>query len=205
MTESAIPASSEPEPQKAESKMAEPATPEMRVGQSFDIHRYSDDAERTLMLGGVRFDGHRGLAGHSDADVITHACIDALLSAAGLDDIGQMFSDTDPAWAGADSIQLLRRAVDALRAAGWDPVNVSCVAVLDSPKLAPQRELMRQRLSDAVGAPVTVSGRTTESVGALGRGEGVAAMAAALVVRNPHSTASSDDAALAGQQDQRHT
>ncbi len=184
MAEPVIPV---PEPERPESGRTEPLVPVLRVGQSFDIHRYSDDTERPLMLGGVHFEGHRGLAGHSDADVITHTCIDALLSAAGLDDIGQMFSDTDPAWAGADSIQLLRRAVEALRSAGWAPVNVSCVAVLDSPKLAPQRELMQQRLSDAAGAPVTVSGRTTEGVGALGRGEGIAAMASALVMR--HSTA----------------
>lgn len=155
----------------------------MRVGQGFDVHRYSDDPQRTLVLGGVRFDGERGLDGHSDADAVAHACIDALLAAAGLGDIGQMFSDRDPAWAGADSVDLLRRTADAVREAGWDPVNVSCTAVLDSPRLAPHREVMQQRLSDAAGAPVTVTGRSTEGVGALGRGEGVAAMAVALVTR----------------------
>ncbi len=155
----------------------------MRVGQGFDVHRYSDDPQRTLVLGGVRFDNERGLDGHSDADAVAHACIDALLAAAGLGDIGQMFSDRDPAWAGADSIGLLRRAAGAVREAGWDPVNVSCTAVLDSPKLAPHRDIMQQRLSAAAGAPVTVTGRSTERVGALGRGEGVAAMAVALVAR----------------------
>ena len=80
----------------------------MRVGQGFDIHRYSDDPGRSLVLGGVRFEGERGLDGHSDADVVAHACIEALLAAAGLGDIGQIFSDTDPAWAGADSLELLR-------------------------------------------------------------------------------------------------
>ena len=155
----------------------------MRVGQGFDVHRYSDDPHRTLVLGGVRFDDERGLDGHSDADVVAHACIDALLAAAGLGDIGQMFSDRDPAWAGADSTDLLRRAAGAVREAGWDPVNVSCTAVLDSPKLAPHRDVMQQRLSAAAGAPVTVTGRSTEGVGALGRGEGVAAMAVALVAR----------------------
>ena len=157
----------------------------MRVGQGFDVHRYSDDAERALVLGGVRFDTGRGLHGHSDADAVAHACIDALLAGAGLPDIGQMFSDRDPAWAGADSIDLLRRAADAVREAGWDPVNVSCTVVLDSPRLAPHREVMQQRLSAAAGAPVTVTGRSTEGVGALGRGEGVAAMAVALVARRP--------------------
>ena len=155
----------------------------MRVGQGFDVHRYSDDPARALVLGGVRFDGERGLDGHSDADVVAHACIEALLAGAGLGDIGQMFSDSDPAWAGADSIDLLRRAAGAVREAGWDPVNLSCTAVLDSPKLAPHREVMQQRLSAAAGAPVTVTGRSSEGVGALGRGEGVAAWAVALVAR----------------------
>lgn len=155
----------------------------MRVGQGFDVHRYSDDPQRTLVLGGVRFDNERGLDGHSDADAVAHACIDALLAAAGLGDIGQMFSDRDPVWAGADSIDLLRRAAVAVREAGWDPVNLSCTAVLDSPRLAPHRGVMQQRLSAAAGAPVTVTGRSTEGVGALGRGEGVAAMAVALVAR----------------------
>ena len=156
----------------------------VRVGQGFDIHRYSDDPERTLVLGGVRFEGERGLVGHSDADVVAHACIDALLAAAGLPDIGQLFSDSDPAWAGADSLDLMRQAVDVVRDAGWDPVNVSCTAVLDAPKLVPHRETMQARLSAAAGAPVTVTGRRSEGVGALGRGEGVAAWAVALVSRN---------------------
>ena len=155
----------------------------VRVGQGFDVHRYSDDPERTLVLGGVRFQGERGLVGHSDADVVTHACIDALLAAAGLPDIGQLFSDSDPAWAGADSLELMRQAVDVVRDAGWDPVNVSCTAVLDAPKLAPHRHTMQARLSAAAGAPVTVTGRRSEGVGALGRGEGVAAWAVALVSR----------------------
>ena len=155
----------------------------MRVGQGFDVHRYSDDPQRTLVLGGVRFDDERGLHGHSDADAVAHACIDALLAAAGLPDIGQTFSDRDPAWAGADSIDLLRRAAEAVREAGWAPVNVSCTVVLDSPKLAPHRDTMQERLTAAAGAPVTITGRSTEGVGALGRGEGVAAWAVALVSR----------------------
>lgn len=155
----------------------------VRVGQGFDVHRYSDDPERTLVLGGVHFEEERGLHGHSDADVVAHACIEALLAAAGLADIGQFFSDTDPAWAGADSLDLLSQAADAVRDAGWDPVNVSCTAVLDSPKLAPHRQLMQARLGAAAGTPVTVTGRHSEGVGALGRGEGVAAWAVALVAR----------------------
>ena len=159
------------------------ADTQMRVGQGFDVHRYSDDGDRTLVLGGVRFEGERGLDGHSDADVVAHACIEALLAAAGLPDIGQFFSDTDPAWAGADSVDLLRRAVDAVRDAGWEAVNISCTVVLDSPKLAPHRDEMQARLSSAAGAPVNVTGRHSEGVGALGRGEGVAAWAVALAAR----------------------
>ncbi len=162
--------------------MAEPDIP-FRVGQAFDIHARSDDPARVLVLGGVRFDGTPGLAGHSDADVIAHVCADALLGAAGLGDIGQMFPDTDPALAGADSIELLRQVGAAVRDAGWYPGNIDCSVVLDAPKLAPVKEQMQQNLSDAVGAPVTVTGRRTEGVGALGRGEGIAAWAVALVAR----------------------
>lgn len=155
----------------------------MRVGQGFDVHRYSDDPDRSLVLGGVRFEGQRGLQGHSDADVVAHACIEALLAAAGLGDIGQLFSDTDPAWAGADSVELLRLAADAVRDAGWDPVNVSCSVVIDAPRIAPHRDAMQDGLSAAAGAPINVTARRSEGVGALGRGEGVAAWAVALVAR----------------------
>ncbi|GJM38087.1 MAG: 2-C-methyl-D-erythritol 2,4-cyclodiphosphate synthase [Acidimicrobiales bacterium] len=154
-----------------------------RVGQAFDVHAYSDDPERTLVLGGVRFDDARGLAGHSDADVVAHACTDALLGAAGLGDIGQMFPDTDPTLAGADSIDLLRRAAAAVRESGWRPGNVDCSVVLDRPKLAPVKAEMEANLSAAAGAPVSVTGRRSEGVGALGRGEGIVAWAVALVAR----------------------
>ena len=155
----------------------------LRVGHGFDVHHYSDDPGRALVLGGERFEGCRGLAGHSDADVVAHACIEALLGAAGLGDIGAMFPDSDPALSGADSIGLLAEAAAAVRAAGWAPVNVDCSVVLDAPMLAPRLPAMRSRLSQAAGAPVTVSGRRSEGVGALGRGEGVAAWAVALVAR----------------------
>lgn len=157
--------------------------PAIRVGHAYDVHPFSDDDRRRLVLGGVDFEGERGLAGHSDADVIAHACADALLAAAGLPDIGKQFPDTDPGLAGADSVELLRRAAGLLAAAGWSGVNVDCTVVCDRPRLAPVRDLMQRRLSDAAGAPVTVKGRTTEGVGALGRGEGIAAWAVALVAR----------------------
>lgn len=161
----------------------EDGLPGLRVGHGFDIHRYSDDPGRALVLGGERFEGCRGLAGHSDADAVAHACIEALLGAAGLGDIGAMFPDSDPVLSGADSIGLLAEAAAAVRAAGWAPVNVDCSVVLDAPMLAPRLSAMRSRLSQAAGAPVTVSGRRSEGVGALGRGEGVAAWAVALVAR----------------------
>lgn len=157
----------------------------LRVGQGFDVHSCSDDPERTLVLGGVRFANERGLDGHSDADVVAHACIEALLAAAALPDIGQFFSDTDAAWVGADSVDLLRRAASAARHAGWEAVNISCTVVLDAPKLAPHRERMQALLGAAAGAPVTVTGRRSEGLGALGRGEGVAAWAVALAARRP--------------------
>jgi 2-C-methyl-D-erythritol 2,4-cyclodiphosphate synthase len=157
---------------------------QVRVGQGFDVHPFIDDEERPLVLGGVTFESARALRGHSDADVIAHACADALLGAAGLGDIGQHFPDTDPTWAGADSIGLLAEAARRVREAGWEPGNVDASVVTDHPKLAPVRERMQQALSDAVGAPVTVKGRRPEGLGALGRGEGVACWAVALVSKS---------------------
>ncbi len=153
----------------------------IRVGQGFDVHAYSDDPDRRLVLGGVMFDGEPGLVGHSDADVIAHACADALLGAAGLGDIGQHFPDTDPTWAGADSIGLLREVATRVRDAGWEPGNVDCSVVCERPKLAPRRVAMEDHLTGAVGAPVTVKGNRAEGLGALGRGEGIACFAVAVV------------------------
>jgi 2-C-methyl-D-erythritol 2,4-cyclodiphosphate synthase len=153
----------------------------MRIGQGFDVHRFSDDPSRTLVLGGVVFAGERGLDGHSDADVIAHACADALLGAAGLGDIGSWFPDTDAAYAGADSIGLLGQVAAGVRAQGWSIANIDCSVVCEAPKLAPRRDEMQARLSGAVGAPVTVKGRRAEALGALGRGEGIACWAVALL------------------------
>ncbi len=153
----------------------------IRVGMGFDVHPFSDDPARQLVLGGVVLEGERGLEGHSDADAIAHAATDALLGAAGLGDIGELFPDTDPTHAGADSIDLLRTAVGLVRAAGWEPGNVDCSVVCERPKLAPRRAEMQERLSAAVGADVTVKGRRPEGLGALGRGEGVACWAVAVV------------------------
>ena len=158
--------------------------PIIRVGQGFDIHRFSDDPQRAMILGGVLFEGMRGLHGHSDADAVAHAVTDALLGAAGLGDIGQHFPDTDPQWKGADSLALLRHAAGLVRNDGWMVGNVDCSVVCEQPKLAPRRDEMQRLLSAAVGAPVTVKGRRAEGLGALGRGEGIACWAVAVILRS---------------------
>jgi 2-C-methyl-D-erythritol 2,4-cyclodiphosphate synthase/2-C-methyl-D-erythritol 4-phosphate cytidylyltransferase len=162
-------------------------TSTIRVGQGFDIHRFSDDPARPLVLGGVVFEGARGLHGHSDADAIAHAVTDALLGAAGLGDIGEHFPDTDPRWKGADSIELLRHAATLVRDAGWNVGNVDCSVVCEAPKLAPHRNEMQQRLSHAAGGPVTVKGRRAEGLGALGRREGIACWAVAVLQQAPRT------------------
>jgi 2-C-methyl-D-erythritol 2,4-cyclodiphosphate synthase len=154
------------------------ATP--RVGFGFDIHPFSDDPERRLVLGGVTVDGP-GLAGHSDADVVAHAAADALLGAAGLGDLGSHFPDTDPAYAGIDSLELLGRVVLTV-STHYEIGNIDITVVIESPKLAPFREAMEIRLARVVGAPVSVKAKRAESMGAIGRREGVACFAVALVV-----------------------
>ena len=154
----------------------------VRVGHGFDVHRFSDDSTRPLVLGGVRFEG-RALAGHSDADVVAHAVADALLGAAGLGDIGEQFPDTDPRWAGADSITLLREVGVMVAADGWTVGNVDCSVVCEEPKLAPRRADMQRRLTAAAGGPVSVKGRRAEGLGAIGRREGIACWAVAVLER----------------------
>ncbi len=152
----------------------------IRVGQGFDVHPFSDDPDRVFVLGGVSFLEAQGLLGHSDADVAAHACIDAILGAAGLGDIGQLFPDTDPDLEGSDSIALLARASELLADAGWSVSNIDCTVILDSPKLAPHRIQMQDNLSEAVGAPVSIKGKRTEGVAGLAGG--VQCHAVALVV-----------------------
>lgn len=155
----------------------------IRVGQGFDVHRHSDDPGRRLVLGGCSFDGERGLVGHSDADVPAHAAADALLGAAGLGDLGALFPDDDPAWEDADSLELLATVADRVRSGGWSIGNVDVKLVCERPKIAPRKDEMERNLSAATGAPVTVSGRRAEGMGALGRQEGIAAFAVAVVFR----------------------
>ena len=156
---------------------------EFRVGQGFDVHRFSDDPGRRLVLGGVSFDGERGLVGHSDADVIAHACADALLGAAGLGDIGQHFPDTDPRWKGVDSLELLAEVVRLVSDERWTIGNIDCSVVCEAPKLAPRRDEMQSALMAVVGSPVSVKGRRAEELGALGRREGIACWAVAVLSR----------------------
>lgn len=150
----------------------------MRIGHGFDSHPFGTDPARPLVLGGVTFETERCLVGHSDADVIAHACADALLGPAGLGDIGSWFPDDDPAHAGADSMQLLATVVDAVRAEGWSVANIDCSVVAEAPKLAPKRDAMQQGLSAVVGAPVTVKGKRPEGMGPI---DGVACWAVALL------------------------
>lgn len=157
--------------------------PAFRVGLGFDVHPFSDDPSRLLVLGGVALPGERGLAGHSDADPVAHAVADAVLGGAGLGDLGTRFPDTDPAWAGADSLGLLGAVVDAVRSDGWAPANVDCAVVAEAPRLAPHVQSMQVALSTVVGAPVSVKPKRAEGLGAIGRGEGVACWAVALLQR----------------------
>jgi 2-C-methyl-D-erythritol 2,4-cyclodiphosphate synthase len=156
---------------------------DIRVGQGFDVHPWSDEAGRRLVLGGVVLDEGRGLAGHSDADVVAHAVADALLGAAGLGDIGAHFPDTDPRWRGADSLTLLAHVVALVRSGGWAVANVDTTVILEAPRLAPHKAAMEERLAAVVGGPVSVKAKRAEGLGALGRGEGVACFAVALLRR----------------------
>jgi 2-C-methyl-D-erythritol 2,4-cyclodiphosphate synthase len=155
---------------------------ELRIGLGVDAHALADGVP--LVLGGVAIDHPRGLAGHSDGDVIAHALIDAVLGAAGLGDIGSLFPSGDPRWHGADSLELLRDAYARVREAGYVLVNADCVLIGESPRIAPHREEMRQRLASALGvepARVNVRATTTDGLGFAGRGEGLAAEAVALL------------------------
>jgi 2-C-methyl-D-erythritol 2,4-cyclodiphosphate synthase len=158
--------------------------PPFRIGTGYDLHRLV--AGRPLVLGGVTIPFDKGLDGHSDADAVCHALTDAVLAPAGLGDIGRMFPDTDPAWRGADSLQLLTRAAAAVRDARYHVVNVDVVVIAQRPKLAPHIEAMRGNLARALGVDpscVSVKGKTNEGVDATGAGEAIAVHAVALISR----------------------
>lgn len=156
----------------------------MRSGIGFDVHRFADG--RRLILGGVEFEGESGLLGHSDADVVTHAVMDALLGAAGLGDIGQHFPDDDEAWRDASSLELLGDVVAKLESANYQVVNIDVSVVAERPRLGPRIDAMRERLGGVlrVGPQfVSIKATTAEGLGALGRAEGIAAWAVALIDR----------------------
>jgi 2-C-methyl-D-erythritol 2,4-cyclodiphosphate synthase len=157
---------------------------EQRAGIGYDSHRTS--AVRTLVLGGIELPGVPGLQGFSDSDVLAHAVIDAVFGAAALGDIGRHFPDTDPAYENADSIELLREAVVRAGAEGWRVVNVDATVICEEPRIAPYAAEMSERLAGALGVEagrVSVKGTTNEGMGFVGRGEGIAALAVAMLER----------------------
>jgi 2-C-methyl-D-erythritol 2,4-cyclodiphosphate synthase len=158
----------------------------IRVGIGFDVHRFSDAGEdRPLILMGVHIPFDRGLAGHSDADVMIHALIDALLGAAGLGDIGRHFPDTDPLYSGIESIELLRRVIADIHSKGWQVVNADVGLIGERPKIAPYAHDMKERVAPILNIQtnaLNIKATTTEKLGFTGRGEGLAAQAIAMIV-----------------------
>jgi 2-C-methyl-D-erythritol 2,4-cyclodiphosphate synthase len=155
---------------------------EFRVGQGVDAHAFADGIP--LVLGGIRFDDDRGLAGHSDGDVVTHALIDALLGAAGLGDVGTLFPAEDDSLRGVSSLLLLRNAYGKVTSAGFELVNADCILIGEWPRIADRRDEMRARLADTLGVEpdrIAVQATTTDRLGFTGRGEGLAAHAVALL------------------------
>lgn len=153
-----------------------------RIGQGYDVHRLTEG--RDLIIGGVKIEYEKGLLGHSDADVLTHAIMDALLGAAALGDIGKMFPDTDEEWHGADSLKLARAVAERLRGEGYAIVNVDSTVVAQRPKLSPHIENMRRNIAEALSidtGSVSVKATTEEKLGFTGNGDGIAAQAVALI------------------------
>ncbi len=162
--------------------MTPTSAPQLRIGLGYDVHRVGDD--RRLMIGGVEIPWDRGLIGHSDADVLLHALTDALLGAAALGDIGQMFPNTDPSNKNRASCEMLAIAIARVRDTGWEIVNIDCVLIAQQPKLAPHVDSIRRRIAtilEITPAQVGLKGKTGEHVGPVGRGEAIEAHATALL------------------------
>jgi 2-C-methyl-D-erythritol 2,4-cyclodiphosphate synthase len=156
----------------------------VRVGIGYDSHRFAPGGP--LILGGVRIPADLHLRGHSDGDAVAHAVTDAILGAAALGDIGELFADSDPVNAGRDSIEMLVLAMDQVRGAGWRVGQLDVVVIAESPRIAPHRAAMRARIAAAVGVSATdvsIKGKTNETMGFVGRGEGIACIASATIVR----------------------
>jgi 2-C-methyl-D-erythritol 2,4-cyclodiphosphate synthase len=154
----------------------------LRIGHGYDVHRLTEG--RKLILGGVNIPWEKGLLGHSDADVLAHALMDAMLGAAALGDIGKLFPDNDDAYLGADSIVLLRKVTEVLRTRGWRLSNADCTVIAQRPKLAPYIESMRETIAEAAGVEpdrISVKATTEEKLGFTGSGEGIAAHAVVLI------------------------
>ncbi|OVZ60802.1 2-C-methyl-D-erythritol 2,4-cyclodiphosphate synthase [Pigmentiphaga sp. NML080357] len=167
-------------------KPIDPAAYPYRIGQGYDVHALVEG--RPLVIGGVRIEHTHGLLGHSDADVLLHAVTDAILGAAGLGDIGRHFPDTDPAYAGADSRLLLRTAMQRVAEAGWMAINIDATVHAQAPKIGPHAGAMAANIAADLGVPVpcvNIKAKTNESLGFLGRKEGIAATVVALLTRRP--------------------
>src|SRR5882762_7824926 len=178
------PASGSTTPRTPLSSRSEFSRPDMRVGIGYDSHRFAEGEGRKLILGGVEIPHPRGLVGHSDADAVAHALTDAVLGAAGLGDIGQMFPPTDPRWRNADSLALLKRAYLRVVETGLTFVSADITVILEQPRLARYLDDMRENLADALVSgysTVSVKAKTNEGMGWIGRGEGVAVLAVALL------------------------
>ena len=171
-----------------------PMRPAMRVGLGFDVHRFDLDGERPLVLGGVVIPGGPGLVGHSDADVVAHAVADAVLGAAGLDDLGTRFPASDDRYRDASSLTLLAAALDQVHAAGWQVGNVDVAIAAEVPRLGPYTAAMIANLTETLAAPVSIKPKHAEGLGAIGRAEGIAAWAVALLVPLGDAAASEGEA-----------
>ena len=150
----------------------------MRIGQGFDSHKWDEDEKKPLMLGGIEFESEYSLKGHSDGDVVIHACIDSLLGAAGMGDIGMLFPDNDPEYKNADSTKLLETVISKLKASNWEILNVDCSVITERPKILPKKREIESKLSEIIDAPFSIKGKHPEGMEGL---NGIMCIAVALI------------------------